>query len=127
MAGHVVSRKTYFLVFAALMGLTAVTTGAAFMDLGAWNTVVALAIAVTKMLLVILFFMHVRYSSQLTKVIVVAAFLWLAILLTLSLSDVFTRGWTPIPSGWETPAASAAARPQGAARISTTSFGAFVF
>lgn len=117
MAGHVVSRRTYSVVFATLLGLTALTTGAAFIDLGALNTVLALAIAVIKMLLVILFFMHVRYSSQLTKLIVVAAFFWFAILLTFSLSDIFTRRWTPIPSGWEAPAASTApARPQGNSR-----------
>ncbi len=126
MTVHVVPRKTYVLVFAALMSLTALTTGAAFIDLGALNTVVALVVAVIKMLLVILFFMHVRYSSQLTKVIVVAAFFWLAILLTLTLSDVFTRRWTPIPPGWETPAAPAAlARPRDGTP-GAISFGAFV-
>ncbi len=102
MSEHIVPTKLYFLVFAALIVGTAVTTGVAFVDLGPLNTVVALAIAVCKMVLVILFFMHVKYSRGLTKIVVVAGFFWLAILLTLTLSDIFTRNWTPIPAGWET-------------------------
>jgi cytochrome c oxidase subunit 4 len=101
MSGHVVPVKTYVLIFLALIALTALTTGAAFVDLGRLNTVVALAIAVCKMLLVILFFMHVRYSSNLTKIIVVAGFFWLLILIALTLSDFQTRDWTPTPSGWQ--------------------------
>jgi len=102
MSQHIVSPRLYFLVFAALLALTGLTTGVAFIDLGAYNTVAALAIAVTKALLVILFFMHVRYSPHLTRIVVVAGFFWLAILITLTLSDFRTRRWTPSPSGWET-------------------------
>jgi cytochrome c oxidase subunit 4 len=102
MSQHIVSPKIYFLIFAGLLALTALTTGAAFVDLGLFNTVVALMIAVTKAILVILFFMHVRYSPHLTRIVVVAGFLWLAILITLTLSDFRTRQWTPNPSGWET-------------------------
>jgi len=101
MSPHVVPVRVYVGIFVALLLLTGLTTGVAFVDLGALNTVVALAIAVAKMLLVILFFMHVRYSSGLTRIVILAGFLWLAILITLTLSDVWTRQWTPRPSGWD--------------------------
>ena len=101
MHGHIVAKSVYFLVFFTLLALTALTTAIAFVDLGAMNTVAALAIAVTKATLVVLFFMHVKYSSGLTRIVVVAGFFWLAILLALTLSDFFTRSWTPIPSGWQ--------------------------
>ena len=101
MSQHVVSKKVYFLVFGSLIALTILTTVVAFIDLGRMNTVIALAIAVCKMLLVILFFMHVRYSCGLTKIVVAAAFFWLAILIALSLSDYLTRGWTPTPATWQ--------------------------
>ena len=101
MAGHVVPKKLYILVFAALIVFTALTTGVAFIDLGKWNTVAALAIAVCKGSLVALFFMHLRWSSGLMRMVLVAAFVWFAILVTLTLSDEFTRQWTPVPSSWE--------------------------
>jgi cytochrome c oxidase subunit 4 len=100
MSGHVVSIKLYVTIFIALLLLTGLTTGVAYIDLGAFNTVVALAIAVVKMLLVILFFMHVKYSPKLTKLVIIAAFFWLGLLLTFTLSDVFSRGWTPVPQSW---------------------------
>jgi len=100
MSSHVVSIKLYVAIFLALMVLTATTVAVAFVDLGAYNTVVALVIAVTKMLLVILFFMHVRHSSSLTKVVVLAGFFWLILLLFFTLSDFRTRGWTPDPPSW---------------------------
>jgi len=99
-AEHIVPVKTYIGIFAALLCLTALTTGVAFIDLGAMNTVLALAIATVKMLLVMLFFMHVKYSTKLTKLAILGAFFWLALLLTMTLADVFSRNWTPIPSGW---------------------------
>jgi cytochrome c oxidase subunit 4 len=102
MSPHVVPVRVYVGIFVALLFLTGLTTAVAFVDLGALNTVVALAIAVAKMLLVILFFMHVRNSSGLTRIVILAGFLWLAILITLTLSDVWTRQWTPRPSGWDT-------------------------
>jgi cytochrome c oxidase subunit 4 len=89
---HVVTPRTYVTIFLALMVLTAVTVGAAYIDLGPFNTLVALVIACTKMLLVVLFFMHVRYSSRLTWAVVAAGFFWLALLLLLTLSDYVTRG-----------------------------------
>jgi cytochrome c oxidase subunit 4 len=101
MPGHIVPKKLYILVFAALIVFTALTTGVAFVNLGKWNTIVALAIAVAKASLVILFFMHLRWSSGLTRMVLLAAFVWFAILVTLTLSDEFTRQWTPVPSSWE--------------------------
>ena len=106
MASHIVPKKVYFLVFAVLVALTALTTTVAFIDLGPLNAVAALVIAVTKALLVILFFMHIKYSPRLTRLVVVAGFFWLAILLTLTLSDYRTRNWTPVPTGWQSSPAS---------------------
>jgi cytochrome c oxidase subunit 4 len=100
MSGHVVATKVYIGIFVALLVLTGLTTWVAYFDLGPMNTVVALAIAVTKMLLVILFFMHVKYSSGLTRLIIVAGFFWFAILVALTLSDELTRRWTPSPEPW---------------------------
>jgi len=101
MSGHVVPKRLYILVFAALIVLTGLTTGVAFINLGKWNTVVALAIAGCKATLVVLFFMHLRWSSNLLRIVVASSLLWLAILIGLTLSDVFTRDWTPVPSNWE--------------------------
>ncbi|HEX4004319.1 MAG TPA: cytochrome C oxidase subunit IV family protein [Candidatus Acidoferrales bacterium] len=98
--GHVVPIGVYVAVFLSLMCLTALTTGVAYIDLGAFNTVAALAIAVIKMLLVVLFFMHVKYATGLTRVVIIAGFFWLGIMITLSLSDELTRGWEINPAGW---------------------------
>ena len=89
-----VSVKTYFGVFLALMVLTVITTAVAYVDLGAGlNVVVALTIAIIKTLLVVLFFMHLLYSSRLTMLFAGAGIFWLAILLAFTLSDYLTRGW----------------------------------
>jgi cytochrome c oxidase subunit IV len=98
--GHVVPIGVYLSVFLALMVGTALTTWVAYIDLGRWNTVVALTIAVIKMLLVVLFFMHVKYAHGLTKIVIIAGFFWLGIMITLSLSDELTRGWEINPAGW---------------------------
>jgi cytochrome c oxidase subunit IV len=100
MSAHIVPVRTYVGVLLALLVLTALTTAVAFYDLGRWNTVAALAIAVTKMLLVILFFMHLKYSSGLTRLVLLAGFFWFAILVALTLSDELTRTWTPSPKSW---------------------------
>lgn len=100
MTQHIVSRKIYVAVFAALVVLTLVTTGAAFIDLGILNPVVALSIAVGKASLVVLYFMHVRYSPRLTWVFIGMGILWLTILIAFTLSDVLTRGWLPLPLPW---------------------------
>lgn len=92
---HVVSIKLYAAIFAALIVLTLTTTAVAFIDLGGdLNAVTALFIAVCKAVLVILYFMHVRYSSRLTWVFVGAGFFWLSILIALTMSDLLTR--TPV-------------------------------
>jgi cytochrome c oxidase subunit 4 len=75
------------------MVLTAVTVAVAYLDLGPLNTVAALAIAATKAALVILYFMHVRYSPSLTKLVVAGSFLWLFIMLSITMSDYISRGW----------------------------------
>src|ERR1051325_335746 len=90
---HVEGIGTYLLVFAGLIVATILTTAVAFVDLGPFSVVVALAIAVCKMLLVALFFMHVRHSSQLTRVVLIGALLWLLILIGFTLADFQTRGW----------------------------------
>jgi cytochrome c oxidase subunit IV len=92
MSQHVSSPKFYLLIFAALMVLTVVTWGVALVDLGAANDFVALSIAVLKAVLVILFFMHVRYSTRLTAITVLGSFFWLAILILVTMSDYWTRG-----------------------------------
>lgn len=95
MAQHVVPRKVYFAVFTALIVLTGTTTAVSFVDLGPWNTVVALGIAFLKATLVVLFFMHVKYSPRLTQITIAGGLFWLAILLALTFSDFMTRGWLP--------------------------------
>jgi cytochrome c oxidase subunit IV len=99
-SGHVVPISTYLAVFIALMVGTALTTWIAYIDLGKWNTVVALVIAFCKMILVVLFFMHVKYATGLTRVVIIAGFFWLAIMITLSCSDELTRTWEIVPQGW---------------------------
>ena len=99
-AGHVVPVSTYILVFVALMCGTALTTGVAYIDLGRWNTVAALAIAVAKMILVVLFFMHVKYATGLTRIVILAGFFWLGIMITLSCADELTRHWEIVPQSW---------------------------
>ena len=84
--------RVYVMVFMALLALTATTTAVAFIDLGApWNTTIALAIAIIKALLVILFFMHVLHSRPLTWIFAGAGFFWLVILFTFTLADYATR------------------------------------
>ncbi|HSZ62414.1 MAG TPA: cytochrome C oxidase subunit IV family protein [Terriglobales bacterium] len=88
------SQGFYLLIGAILLVLTATTVGAAFVNLGPFNPVVALLIATIKALLVVLFFMHVKGASEkLTGVVVLSGFFFLAILLALSLADYLTRSW----------------------------------
>ena len=88
---------TYIVVFVALLLLAALTTGIAYINLGEFNTVVALAIAAIKMSLVGLFFMHLWYSRGLTRIVVLAGFFWLALLVSFTLADVFSRSWIKPP------------------------------
>jgi len=93
MAEHVIPRRVYYTVFGILMLCTYVTVQIAFLDLGAFNTIAALTIAVFKATIVVLFFMHVKYSSRLTWVVVIGSVFWLGILLALTFSDYLTRSW----------------------------------
>ena len=89
-----ISIKGYLAVFVALLALTALTTGVAFIDLGGiGNVAVALTIAVIKAVLVTLYFMHLRYSSRLTMVFAAAGIFWLGIMIALTLSDYLSRDW----------------------------------
>jgi cytochrome c oxidase subunit IV len=92
---HVVPVPVYLGVFAALMVLTLVTVWAAGQDFGPANTLVAMGIAVTKAVLVILFFMHVKYSSRLVWLVVAAAFVWLILMLGITLSDYYAPHMEP--------------------------------
>ena len=96
MSEHVVSPKIYVSVFLALMFFTVLTVVVAYFDLGRANVFIALTIAVIKATLVVLFFMHVRWSSRLTMVFVVAGIFWLFIMVALTLSDYLTRPTSPI-------------------------------
>jgi cytochrome c oxidase subunit IV len=90
---HVVPKKIYYTIFGILMLCTYLTVQIAFFDLGELNTVAALGIAVLKATLVVLFFMHVKYSTRLTWAVVAGSIFWFGILLTLTMSDYLTRVW----------------------------------
>jgi cytochrome c oxidase subunit IV len=92
-AHTIVSPKVYAAVFALLLCFTALTVFASYLELGSFNTVVALGIAIIKGTLVILFFMHIRYSSRLTKLTISSGFFLLIVLFTLTLTDYISRGW----------------------------------
>src|ERR1035437_8895095 len=94
---HIDSVGTYVKILVALLVATGVTTAVSRVDLGAFSSVVALGIASVKMLLVALFFMHIRHSSKLTRLVVVGGLLWLAILLLLTMTDFATRGLIGVP------------------------------
>lgn len=96
MSAHLVPLRVYLAIFAALLVLTAVTVGVAYLDLDAWNTPIALTVAVLKGTLVVLYFMHVRYGRRLTWLFAAAGFLWLAILFLFTLADYQTRDRLPI-------------------------------
>jgi len=101
MSEHIVEKKTYYLVFGSLILLLGATVTIAYIHLGELNIIAALTIAFIKAALIILYFMHVRYSPRLLWVFVGAGFFWLGILFALSFSDFLTRGWIPVPTGWE--------------------------
>jgi cytochrome c oxidase subunit 4 len=92
MSEHIMSSKFYYTIWIALLCLTVITAAVSFVDLGPFNTVVALVIATFKALLVVLFFMHVKYTSEkLTKIVIASAIVWLFLLLALSMADYTTR------------------------------------
>jgi cytochrome c oxidase subunit 4 len=90
---YVVPTRIYYVIFVTLIVLTAVTVGVAYIDLGAMNAVVALAIACFKATIVVLYFMHVKYSTRLIKLTVIAGLYWMGILFALTFSDYLTRAW----------------------------------
>jgi cytochrome c oxidase subunit 4 len=90
---HIVSPMVYFFIFLALLAGTALTIGASYLEMGPWNPVVAIFIACVKATLVVLFFMHIKYSSKLMKLTVGAGLFTFLILVGMSLSDYFTRAW----------------------------------
>ncbi|MGC1295807.1 MAG: cytochrome C oxidase subunit IV family protein [Alloacidobacterium sp.] len=92
-AVHIVGPKVYAVIFAALLAFTGLTVAASYMELGVFNAVVALAIACTKAVLVILFFMHIKYSSRLTKLTLAAGFFTFIVLITMSMTDYISRAW----------------------------------
>ena len=100
---HVVPVKVYLAVFGALMVFTAATVGAAYLDLGVMNNVIMLGLAVLKATLVVLFFMHVRYSTRLIPLVVVGGVVFLVILFGITMSDYMSRGWLGVGSPWPKP------------------------
>jgi cytochrome c oxidase subunit 4 len=92
-AHHVVPTRIYYVIFGLLLVCTYVTVQVAYLDLGALNTVVALGIAGFKATIVVLYFMHVKYSPRLTWLVVVGGVFWLGILLVFTFSDYLTRSW----------------------------------
>ncbi len=92
---HIVPLKIYLLIFSALLLGTVLTVAVAYVDMGYLNTPVAIIIAVGKASLVVLFFMHVKYSHKLVGLFAIAGFFWLVILLTMTMQDYYTRSWDP--------------------------------
>jgi cytochrome c oxidase subunit IV len=90
---HIVSPKIYGVIFGALLLGTGLTVGASYLELGIFNPIVAIAIACIKAVLGILFFMHVKYSSRLTKLTVAAGFFTFIVLITMTLTDYMSRAW----------------------------------
>jgi cytochrome c oxidase subunit 4 len=90
---HIVTPLQYCFVFGALLLGTGITVAAAYFNMGALNPVIALGIACTKAVIVILFFMHVKYQSRLIKMTVGAGFFTFIVLITMTLSDYWTRAW----------------------------------
>jgi len=93
MSERVIPQRVYYAVFACLIGLTLLTVGLSFCELGAWHTMAGLAIAACKASLVALFFMHVLYSGRLTWIMLGAGLFWLLIMMSLTMADYLTRDW----------------------------------
>ena len=92
---HILPKRVYYTIFGILILCTYLTVQIAFFDLGAVNTMAAVGIAIFKATLVVLFFMHVKYSTRLTWVVVIGSVFWLGILLALTMGDYLTRAWRP--------------------------------
>jgi cytochrome c oxidase subunit IV len=99
MAEHVVSKKVYFAVYVVLLALTFTTAGVSYINLGPFSTFVAMAIAIFKATLVVLFFMHIRYTRNgLYWIAFLVGIFWLGILIVLTMGDYLTRVWLAYPS-----------------------------
>ena len=85
--------RSYLINGAALLAFLALTIAAAYINLGLFNTVTAMTISFVKGMLIVLFFMHLRHAKPVMWIFAGAGFLWLAIMLTLAMSDYLTRGW----------------------------------
>ncbi len=96
---HHVSTSSYIVIFVILMVLLAATVGVAYVYLGEFNIIVAMLIALVKAALVVMYFMHVKYSSKLVWLFAGAGFLWLILLFGITFSDYFTRHWIAQPHG----------------------------
>jgi cytochrome c oxidase subunit IV len=95
MAEHILSTRTYYKIFFILIFCTYLTIQIAYFDLGRLNVVAALAIAVFKAVLVVLFFMHVKYSPRLTWLVIAGGIFWFGIMLSITMADYLTRSWQP--------------------------------
>ena len=95
--GHIAPISMYLGVFAILLVGTAITVAVAFVDLGFMNTAVALAVAVTKATFVVLYFMHVRWASRLTWVVIAASIFWLLLMFSIGMTDYMSRDWMGVP------------------------------
>jgi cytochrome c oxidase subunit 4 len=92
-ARHIVGPGVYLVILFALLVGTALTVWASYVDLGFWNPIIALAIATTKAMLVVLFFMHVWYSSKLTKLAIFSGVFMFLVLISMTLTDYISRAW----------------------------------
>jgi cytochrome c oxidase subunit 4 len=108
---HIVPVKIYFVIITILLVLTIVTVEVAKRDFGVMNNVIALGIAAVKMLLVVLIFMHLKYSAKILWICAGAGLVWLVIMMTITLSDYESRAWLGLPEAWEKPAATQVAEP----------------
>lgn len=97
MPDKIISTRTYLTVCVSLLVLTALTVGASLLPLGRLHAPLALGIAAAKAVLILLYFMHLRYSQGLTRIVLLAGVLWFGILLAGTLDDALTRGWLAIP------------------------------
>jgi cytochrome c oxidase subunit 4 len=93
MAAHILPTRVYYTIFGILMLCTYLTVQIAFFDLGVLNTIAAIGIAILKATLVVLYFMHVKYSPRLTAAVVAGSVFWFGILIALTMSDYLTRAW----------------------------------
>jgi cytochrome c oxidase subunit 4 len=97
MSEPALSRKSYVFIWLGLLGLTLLNTLIAFVNLGAWSTVIAVGIAAIMACLVAGFLMHALYEAMVIRIILAAAVIWFLILVSLTLGDYMTRGWLPFP------------------------------